>query len=41
MENKDSGYSIQAAAARLGIPVWKLRRWDKQGVLVASRTPGG
>lgn len=34
-------YSIQEAAARLGIPVQKLRRWDAQGVLVARRTSGG
>lgn len=34
-------YSIQEAAARLGIPVQKLRRWDVQGVLVARRTNGG
>lgn len=25
----------------LGIPIQKLRRWDEQGVLVASRTEGG
>ena len=34
-------YTIQQAAARLGIPVQKLRRWDAQGVLVARRTDGG
>ena len=34
-------YSIQEAAAKLGIPVQKLRRWDAQGVLVARRTDGG
>ncbi len=34
-------YSIQEAAARLGIPLQKLRRWDAQGVLVARRTHGG
>jgi diguanylate cyclase (GGDEF)-like protein/PAS domain S-box-containing protein len=34
-------YSIQEAAAKLGIPVQKLRRWDVQGVLVARRTDGG
>lgn len=34
-------YTIQEAAARLGIPVQKLRRWDAQGVLVARRTSGG
>jgi diguanylate cyclase (GGDEF)-like protein/PAS domain S-box-containing protein len=34
-------YSIQEAAARLGIAVQKLRRWDAQGVLVARRTDGG
>ena len=34
-------YTIQEAAARLGIPLQKLRRWDSQGVLVARRTNGG
>jgi diguanylate cyclase (GGDEF)-like protein/PAS domain S-box-containing protein/excisionase family DNA binding protein len=34
-------YTIQEAAARLGIPEQKLRRWDAQGVLVARRTGGG
>ena len=34
-------YTIQEAAARLGIPLQKLRRWDAQGVLVARRTHGG
>ncbi len=34
-------YTIQEAAARLGIPLQKLRRWDTQGVLVARRTNGG
>ncbi|MBC8006592.1 MAG: EAL domain-containing protein [Prolixibacteraceae bacterium] len=34
-------YTIQDAAARLGIPLQKLRRWDAQGVLVARRTNGG
>jgi diguanylate cyclase (GGDEF)-like protein/PAS domain S-box-containing protein/excisionase family DNA binding protein len=34
-------YTIQEAAARLGIPLQKLRRWDAQGVLVARRTEGG
>jgi diguanylate cyclase (GGDEF)-like protein/PAS domain S-box-containing protein/excisionase family DNA binding protein len=36
-----SEYTIQEAAARLGIPLQKLRRWDAQGVLVARRTDGG
>jgi diguanylate cyclase (GGDEF)-like protein/PAS domain S-box-containing protein/excisionase family DNA binding protein len=34
-------YTIQEAAAKLGIPEQKLRRWDTQGVLVARRTEGG
>ncbi len=34
-------YSIQDAAAVLGVPIQKLRRWDAQGVLVAIRTAGG
>jgi diguanylate cyclase (GGDEF)-like protein/PAS domain S-box-containing protein/excisionase family DNA binding protein len=37
----DGEYSIQEAAAVLGVPIPKLRRWDKQGVLVAVRTEGG
>lgn len=37
----DVAYSIQEAAAVLGVPIPKLRRWDKQGVLVAVRTDGG
>ncbi len=34
-------YTIQEAAAKLGIPEQKLRRWDAQGVLIARRTDGG
>jgi diguanylate cyclase (GGDEF)-like protein/PAS domain S-box-containing protein/excisionase family DNA binding protein len=34
-------YSIQQAAELLGIAIPKLRRWDKQGVLVAVRTACG
>ena len=34
-------YTIQQAAARLGIALQKLRRWDAQSVLVARRTVGG
>src|ERR1700694_3300877 len=34
-------YTIHEAAARLGIALQKLRRWDAQGVLVARRTDGG
>ncbi len=34
-------YTIQEAAALLGVPIPKLRRWDQQGVLVAVRTSGG
>ncbi|MFZ5557394.1 MAG: putative bifunctional diguanylate cyclase/phosphodiesterase [Pseudomonadota bacterium] len=41
MGEKNLWYSIQEASARLGIPIQKLRRWDEQGVLVASRTSGG
>ena len=37
----DHEYSIQQAAELLGVPIPKLRRWDKQGVLVAVRTDGG
>jgi diguanylate cyclase (GGDEF)-like protein/PAS domain S-box-containing protein/excisionase family DNA binding protein len=34
-------YSIQQAAELLEIPISKLRRWDKSGVLSAQRTSGG
>jgi diguanylate cyclase (GGDEF)-like protein/PAS domain S-box-containing protein len=34
-------YSIQEVSEMLAIPIQKLRRWDEQGVLVASRTHGG
>ena len=34
-------YSIQQVSEMLAIPIQKLRRWDEQGVLVASRTHGG
>jgi len=34
-------YSIHEAAARLGVPVHRLRRWHQQGILVARRTEGG
>jgi diguanylate cyclase (GGDEF)-like protein/PAS domain S-box-containing protein/excisionase family DNA binding protein len=34
-------YTIQQVSEMLGIPIQKLRRWDEQGVLVASRTRGG
>ncbi len=37
----DTEYTVQEASALLGIPIQKLRRWDKQGVLVALRTGGG
>lgn len=36
-----SEYTIQEVAARLGIPIQKLRRWDDHGVLIARRTGGG
>jgi diguanylate cyclase (GGDEF)-like protein/PAS domain S-box-containing protein/excisionase family DNA binding protein len=41
MAQDESEYTIQEAAAKLGIPLQKLRRWDAQGVLVARRTEGG
>jgi diguanylate cyclase (GGDEF)-like protein/PAS domain S-box-containing protein/excisionase family DNA binding protein len=34
-------YTIQEVSEMLGIPIQKLRRWDEQKVLVASRTNGG
>jgi diguanylate cyclase (GGDEF)-like protein/PAS domain S-box-containing protein len=36
-----SDYTIQEVSVKLGIPIQKLRRWDKQGVLVAHRSHGG
>ena len=41
MSNPTMEYSIQQVSEMLGIPIQKLRRWDEQGVLVASRTHGG
>ena len=41
MNNATTEYSIQQVSEMLGIPIQKLRRWDEQGVLVASRTDGG
>ena len=40
MTRDDSAYSIGEASDRLGISIQKLRRWDKQGVLVARRSSG-
>ena len=40
MTREDSAYSIGEASDRLGISIQKLRRWDKQGVLVARRSSG-
>ncbi len=34
-------YSIQEVSEKLGIPIQKLRRWDQEGVLKASRSNGG
>ncbi len=34
-------YSIHEVSAKLSIPIQKLRRWDQDGVLKASRSPGG
>jgi excisionase family DNA binding protein len=34
-------YSIQEVSGKLGIPIQKLRRWDQDGVLKASRSNGG
>jgi len=34
-------YSIQEVSEMLGIPIQKLRRWDEQGVLTATRSHGG
>ncbi|MBI2295935.1 MAG: EAL domain-containing protein [Betaproteobacteria bacterium] len=41
MSDPTMEYSIQQVSEMLGIPIQKLRRWDEQGVLVASRTDGG
>jgi diguanylate cyclase (GGDEF)-like protein/PAS domain S-box-containing protein len=37
----NDSYSVHEASRKLGIPIQKLRRWDRQGVLVAQRTAGG
>ena len=37
----DHEYTIRQTAELLGVPIPKLHRWDKQGVLVALRTEGG
>jgi diguanylate cyclase (GGDEF)-like protein/PAS domain S-box-containing protein len=37
----ETEYNIQQVSEMLSIPIQKLRRWDEQGVLVASRTDGG
>ena len=34
-------YSINEAAKALGVSMPTLRRWDKEGLLVAERTPAG
>ena len=34
-------YTINETAALLSVPIYRLRLWDKQGVLVALRTDGG
>ena len=41
LSNPTMEYSIQQVSEMLGIPIQKLRRWDEQAVLVASRTDGG
>lgn len=37
----NDSYTVQETSGKLGIPIQKLRRWDRQGVLVAQRTSGG
>ncbi|MBI3916783.1 MAG: EAL domain-containing protein [Betaproteobacteria bacterium] len=41
MKEGATEYTIQEAAERLEIPISKLRRWDRMGVLSAQRTAGG
>jgi diguanylate cyclase (GGDEF)-like protein/PAS domain S-box-containing protein len=41
VSDPSSEYSIQQVSEMLSIPIQKLRRWDEQGVLVATRTHGG
>ncbi|HXF66637.1 MAG TPA: EAL domain-containing protein [Burkholderiales bacterium] len=41
MGKPDSEYSIRQASEILAIPIQKLRRWDREGVLVAGRSRGG
>ena len=37
----ETTYTISEAAARIGVSVGTLRRWDRKGILVAARTLGG
>lgn len=37
----ESTYTISEAAARIGVSVGTLRRWDREGLLVPARTLGG
>ena len=37
----ETTYTISEAAARIGVSVGTLRRWDREGILVAARTLGG
>src|SRR5882672_4385145 len=41
VSKSEAEYTIQQVSEMLSIPIQKLRRWDEQGVLVASRTEGG
>ncbi|MBI3043511.1 MAG: EAL domain-containing protein [Betaproteobacteria bacterium] len=41
MSRPGTEFSVQRVSEMLGIPIQKLRRWDEQGVLVATRTNGG
>ena len=36
-----SRYTTSEAAARIGVSVSTLRRWDREGILKPSRTLGG
>ena len=37
----ETTYTISEAAARIGVSVGTLRRWDRENILTPARTLGG